>query len=94
MVKVDHTKWTGTVAADKPLPPTAFDSSVEGKRTAILSAVTEYAARHFDGGRCGVGAFSKGGKVTVVVSAEKINLKNFWSGSWTSTWVLEGGSLR
>ena len=50
MVKVDHTKWAGTIVEDKPLPPTAFDASVEGKRTAILSAVEDYVTKHFGGG--------------------------------------------
>mmetsp|Transcript_6968 Transcript_6968/g.13545 ORF Transcript_6968/g.13545 Transcript_6968/m.13545 type:complete len:287 (-) Transcript_6968:131-991(-) len=93
MVKVDHASWTGTYAEDKPLPPTVFDSSVEGKRQAVMDAVLDYVGKHFDGARSGAGVFSKGGKITVVISAEKVNLKNFWSGSWVSTWVLEGGNL-
>ena len=72
MVKVDHASWTGSYAEDKPLPPTAFDSSVEGKRQAVMDAVADYVGKHFDGARSGAGVFSKGGKVTVVISAEKV----------------------
>ncbi|GMH67968.1 hypothetical protein TrST_g4185 [Triparma strigata] len=93
MVKVDHTKWTGTVVEDKPLPPTAFDASLESKRTAILSAVETYVTKHFGGGRAACGVYSKEGKITVVISGDKVNLKNFWSGAWHSTWTLESGEL-
>lgn len=27
--------------------------------------------------------------LSVAISGEKINLKNFWSGRWTSSWVID-----
>lgn len=28
-------------------------------------------------------------RLSVAISGEKINLKNFWSGRWTSSWVID-----
>lgn len=53
----------------------------------------DYLGRHFAGGRAACGVFSKGGKLTVVISGDKINLKNYWSASWVSTWTVEGGEI-
>lgn len=90
IVKVDHMGQTATTVTDKPLPPNAFDSSVEEKRTQALAGLDEYLEKHFSEGRAACGAFSKGGKVTLVISGDKVNLKNYWSGSWTSTWTIDG----
>jgi capping protein alpha len=34
------------------------------------------------------GAYAKEGIVTIVLTGEKTNLKNFWSGRWTSVWTI------
>lgn len=34
------------------------------------------------------GAFARNGAVTIVIAGEKTNLKNFWSGRWSSQWTL------
>jgi hypothetical protein len=34
------------------------------------------------------GAFIQGGKILAVVTGERPNLRNFWSGKWTSTWSI------
>jgi hypothetical protein len=40
------------------------------------------------------GAFAQNGAVTLVITGERTNLKNFWSGRWTSTWTIkkDGGA--
>ena len=72
MVKVDHVGQTATTVTDKPLPPNAFDGSVEEKRVTALAGLDEYLKNHFSEGRAACGAFSKGGKVTLVISGDKV----------------------
>lgn len=35
------------------------------------------------------GAYAKDGKIVAVVSGERPNLRNFWSGRWGSTWTIQ-----
>lgn len=72
VVKVDHVGQSGTTVADKPLPPNAFDGSVEEKRVAALAGLDEYLGNHFTEGRAACGAFSKDGKVTLMISGDKV----------------------
>ena len=72
IVKVDHVGQTATTVTDKPLPPNAFDGSVEEKRVTALAGLDEYLKNHFSEGRAACGAFSKGGKVTLVISGDKV----------------------
>lgn len=34
------------------------------------------------------GVFARDGKITAIIAGEKPNLRNFWSGKWTSTWNI------
>ena len=88
VVEVNHLANTASTVGDEALPPTAFDPSLEEKRAAVLSAVSEYLLKHFAGGRAACGAFAKEGELTVVISGDKLNLKNYWGGSWVSTWTV------
>ena len=33
------------------------------------------------------------GNINIIISAHNINMKNFWSGEWLSTWVFQNGKL-
>ena len=88
LIKVNHTTRTGKTDSTKPLPPTTFDSSVESKRLAIQTEVQNYLSKHFSGGVTALGVYSSNKKITVVISGEKLNLKNYWSGSWVSKWTV------
>jgi len=90
VVKVDHVQRTGRVDPAKPLPPNTFDSSLEDKRAAIQKAVNDYLKKHYSGGIACAGVYSKDKNIQIVVSGEKLNLKNYWSGSWVSRWTLAG----
>jgi len=37
---------------------------------------------------CAVYAGPASGQLTAVITGEKLNLRNFWSGNWTSTWTV------
>ena len=45
-------------------------------------------SKHFSGGVTALGVYSSNKKITVVISGEKLNLKNYWSGSWVSKWTV------
>jgi hypothetical protein len=48
------------------------------------------------GENASVGVYAIEGKINIAITGEKVNLKNFWSGKWTSNWNLtidgSGGS--
>ena len=92
VVKVDHVTRTGKVDPAKPLPPTAFDTSVESKRVAVQSSVNDYLGKHFGQSAATASVYSKNKTLTIVISGEKLNLKNYWSGSWVSRWTLSAGN--
>jgi capping protein alpha len=45
-------------------------------------------------GDAAVGVFANDGKLSIAITGEKTNLKNFWSGKWNSTWslIVDGGA--
>lgn len=65
------------------------DESKELMRSALQEAVSKYVASSYPSEYSAGGAFTKeDGSLLVVVTGEKTNLKNFWSGRWSSNWVL------
>lgn len=34
------------------------------------------------------GVYAKNGLLHVAIYGEKLNLRNYWSGSWLSTWIV------
>lgn len=67
------------------------DSSL---RKAVEAALLKYKEKYYKGGVTTTNVFNDGanGKLNVMISAHNINMKNFWSGEWLSTWELETGS--
>lgn len=82
---VDHLTLTTEEAADVP---SGQDESLELKRSAIQERLGKYVSLSFPADTAAGGAFAKDGKITVALTGEKINLKNFWSGRWQSTWTV------
>lgn len=76
---------TAAAAADVEYNP---DEALEPHRAAIQKAVNGYVSQRFVTDTAAGGAFSKDGKVAVVIVGEKPNLRNFWSGKWSSTWIV------
>lgn len=64
------------------------DVALESHRAAIQTAVDGYIAQRYITDGAAAGAFSKDGKIVVMITGEKPNLRNFWSGKWTSTWTV------
>ena len=90
---VFHFNHLTLASADDSLPP-PFDESVESKRAAIQGALDARFTFRFPSEDSAVSVFSKDGAITVIIVAEKKNLRNFWSGKWTSVWSItfSGGS--
>ncbi|CAK4344520.1 unnamed protein product [Aphanomyces euteiches] len=64
-----------------------FQSALEPVRLSIQSAVDEYMANQF-GNQGGVAVFANDSAITIVISTERVSLRNFWSGRWKSKWML------
>jgi capping protein alpha len=61
---------------------------LEPHRSAIQKAINGYVSQRYATESAAGGAFSKDGNIVVVIVGEKPNLRNFWSGKWTSTWTV------
>ena len=89
VVGVDHVKQEVVPGDTRPLGGD-MDASLEDKRHALQGHVQTYLDRQYDrngDGQCtGVCAvYAKEGKLSVLISAERVNLRNYWSGSWRNT---------
>lgn len=72
--------------------PSNQDHSLEGQRAALQSALDAYVESRFVCEDSAGGVYAKDGKITAVVSGERPNLRNFWSGRWSSTWTIQCSS--
>jgi capping protein (actin filament) muscle Z-line, alpha len=77
-----------TLASENDGAPAIFDQSLESKREAIQSTFDSRFTSRFPAEDSAVSVFSKDGTITIVIVAEKKNLRNFWSGKWTSIWNI------
>lgn len=86
VLAVNHV--AGSVIEDDTQPmAAAMEPTVEEHRAEIELAMTEYVeSQYYDDTAC-ASVLAKGNEVTVILSAEKLNLRNFWSGQWISTWT-------
>jgi len=62
----------------------------ESLRALMQETLNDYMSRAYINESSAAGAFvTTEDRLSVVISGEKINLKNFWSGRWTSSWVID-----
>jgi len=59
-------------------------------RAGLQRRLNEYVKYYYShhGENASVGVFAVNGGLAIAITGEKINLKNFWSGKFTSTWNL------
>jgi capping protein alpha len=57
-------------------------------RKALQSSISSYVDSAYQSELSAGGVYSKDGKLNIVVTGEKNNLKNFWSGKWNSSWAV------
>jgi capping protein alpha len=73
--------------SDAAIP--SHDEEVATLRRALQSKASSYTLTSHVTESSGAGVFVKDGNFVIVLSGEKTNLKNFWSGKWTSSWSLK-----
>lgn len=88
---------TGSVFSVDPLTLTtqentsatsSQDSSLELKRSAVQTAVSSYKSLKYLSEDSAGSVYAKDNQIQVILTGEKANLRNFWSGKWTSTWII------
>ena len=60
----------------------------EAARASLQKAVSNYVANCYQSELSAGSVYARDGRLFVCIAGEKINLKTFWSGRWTSTWAL------
>lgn len=65
---------------------------LESKRSTIQAAVSSYVSSRYVAEDSAGSVYAKDDKITICISGEKSNLRNYWSGKWLSTWTVVVGS--
>lgn len=61
---------------------------MELHRSALQSALDTYVASKFLSAATAGTVVVKNGQLQLLICSEKPNLRNFWSGKWTSVWTV------
>jgi capping protein alpha len=89
VLEFNHTTRTFSMGDSKQSLP----ENIEAYRSAIARSVREYVQANFTDGKCVTTTFgSDAGIITVCLSAKNVNLGNFWTGAWRSTYTLDVSS--
>lgn len=64
------------------------EGSLELSRASLQTAISNYVANKFTCELAAGTVAAKDNKLHIYICTEKPNLRNFWSGKWTSTWVV------
>jgi len=74
--------------------PTSEDVGLNTLRTCLQSKLNAYMKlNYFNGDGSTALAFVKDSGLQIVISGEKVNLRNFWTGKWSSIWNLSPMNL-
>ena len=63
-----------------------MDNTIELKRAELQNAIDSYISSTFNDATAAGCVYAKDGKLNIVITGEKSNLRNFWGGKWSSTW--------
>lgn len=67
----------------------SIDEELSVLRRALQNRADTYTSTSHVTESSGAGVFVKDGNLVIVLTGEKTNLKNFWSGKWQSSWTLK-----
>jgi len=84
---VDHAAMKvvgGGVAAAGPM-----DLGCEALRLALQDAAAQHVEAKYAPSTTAAAVYAAPSELTLVISGEKLNLRNFWSGQFLSTWVVK-----
>jgi capping protein alpha len=82
---VDHLSLS-TVAAE--LPSSYNPSSKEAFRMLLQPAMSKYISEYYISDVAAANVLAKDAALILAIAGEKANLRNFWSGRWSSIWTL------
>jgi capping protein alpha len=77
---------------DDPIPFSA-DETLEMDRAALQSSIAKYVSASFQPEETACGVYAKDGSLVVTIASERPNLRNYWSGRWTSTWTIRNKTI-
>ena len=95
---VDHVAQTADADDCRPIDDNEMDASLETQRVSCAKALQGYVSTQFGvgvdarqnvtSGVCCAAVYARDGALTAVISADKINLRNYWAGKWRSTYTV------
>jgi capping protein alpha len=90
VVKVDARRQVVVEADAGAVAPVALSAELAERRSAVEARVQEYVQAQFVKGTAvaNVVAQPDDGNLVVLISGEKLNLKNYWSGRWTTKLIV------
>jgi capping protein alpha len=86
VVTFDHIarKFTGVTDSKQTL-----DDDVASYRTALEKSINTYISGNYGTNKCAAGVYgANSGELTVCISAENVNLRNFWTGGWRGIYTV------
>jgi len=89
VVQVDHVTQKATAAGEGA--PKYEPGPLKEQRVAVLDAMQDYCASQFTPGsaECNVHESKDGNSIVAVISGQKANLRNYWTGKWRSEWHFD-----
>lgn len=85
---VDHLTLS-TFSDSKVAPEESSSSLFASEKRAIQQSLKVYLDEYYLSEEKAAGVFVSDNKLLVVISGEKPNLRNYWSGRFSSTWTIE-----
>lgn len=87
--------FQATAETEEPIASNQ-DEELSSYREALQSKINLYIKSNYSTESSAGGVYANNGNLSIVISGEKVNLKNFWSGKWSSSWTVnvENGSAK
>lgn len=85
VVGVDH---LGPSIEDGDVRPHTSSGPHEALRSALQDAANQYVNNFYVSERVAASVHETDGELLLLISGERFNLKNFWSGRWSSEWHI------
>ena len=90
---IDHLTLISTTSADDECTIPSSSPNVEHRRVQLQDAIKLYLTEAYPSEESGAAVcIQHGNKLVVTMTGERTNLRNFWSGRITSTWIIESST--
>ncbi|GAB5032262.1 molybdenum cofactor biosynthesis protein [Nannochloropsis oceanica] len=81
------------VSTDNDNGKTLMTATSEPVRVELEQAVAHYVAANYATEAAACAVYAQEGALSVVIYGERLNFRNFWSGSWLSVWEIKEKAL-